>query len=250
MAVEAPQKASEALSRRHQKYEEAGVPVARRAPQTVAGQRMGTEGLARELRHIKEQHRIEEEKRQELRQRALELRKQGHTYRTIGTQLDISESTAHRWVRRALEAIAAPEAEEIIHMELERLEGLYLMSYTALAKSVQMSNGEDPHLGAMDRCLAIMRQKARLLGITDQQGNVTMVLGDQSINVDQSTTTNNIIAAGSKDEYIAALARAREAHGENVGMPGTITPDLIPQPVAIEDGTVVEAEVIDEEEDE
>lgn len=243
MAVEAPEKASERRRRRHEKYEDAGVPVARREPQAIAGRRMGNDGLLRELHHARESFRIEEEKRQELRSKALELRKQGHTFKTIAKNLEVSESTAHRWVRRALEAVAAPAAEEIILMELERLEGLYLMSYTALAKSVQMTNGEDPHLGAMDRCLAIMRQKARLLGITDQQGNVTMVMGDQTVTVDQSVTNNAVIAAGSKEEYIAALAKAREAHGDNVGMPGTVTPELLPA------SAVEEAELVEEDDE-
>jgi len=249
MATEAPERRSEpseATKKRRKKYEDNGLPIARREPKTVSGSRMGDEGLSTALRRARENFRVEEEERRERHRKALELRKQGHTYKTIGSQLDVSNVTAHKWVIKALREITAPDAQDVLLLELERLEGLYLMSYTALAKSVQNSNGEDPHLGAMDRCLTIMRQKARLMGLTDQQGNMTVVMGDQSVSIDQSTTNNAIIAAGSKDEYIAALAKAREAHGDNVGLPGTVTPELMP---ASEQNDVTDADIVEEEDE-
>ena len=45
----------------------------------------------------------------ERRQQALELRKQGNSYRAIGAALGVSEKTAHQDVQRALRALAALE---------------------------------------------------------------------------------------------------------------------------------------------
>jgi len=216
----------------------------RRKPRKISGGRVGK----KHVWHIGAEGRVEKEAREEERRkkdvRALELKKQGHTYKTIADQMGISPTGAHLAVRRALQDITLPEAELLLTLELERLEGLYAISYGALAKSVQASNGEDPHLGAMDRCLSIMRQKAAMLGLTDRNGNVNVVLGDQNtnVNIDQSEQ-NVIIAAGSKDDYIAALQAARErVGGEALGKPEVM--HELPSP------EVIDVQAVEEEDDE
>lgn len=153
-----------------------------------------------------------EEKQRQRDVEALRLRKAGNDFAAIGRQLGLSTSGAHQAVKRALKDIVAPDAREFITLEMERLEGLYAVAYGALMRSVAATGGEDPHLGAMDRCLRIITQKAALMGVTDRQGNVNVVMGDQTITA-ESTTQQVVIAEGSKDAYIAALRAAREATG-------------------------------------
>src|SRR5262249_49496020 len=88
-----------------------------------------------------------------------ELRKEGKTYAQIGQMLGFSEQRAHRIVTLELQRLNAKRAEqasEVTRLELERLDSL-LASVWLQAKA-----GEGP---AIDRCLAVMARRAKLLGI-------------------------------------------------------------------------------------
>lgn len=96
---------------------------------------------------------------QQRRIKALELRRQGYSYRVIGATLGIEESQAHRDVMAALSKLAAVEkdkADELRQLELTRLDSLYL----TLEPMLKVKN-----LGAIDRALKIIEQRAKLLGL-------------------------------------------------------------------------------------
>jgi hypothetical protein len=90
---------------------------------------------------------------------ALALRIQGKTFREIGTALNFSEQRAHAIITSELARLngeRSEKAEEVRRLELERLDAL-------LAGCWDSARGGDPP--AIDRVLAIMARRARLLGL-------------------------------------------------------------------------------------
>jgi hypothetical protein len=95
----------------------------------------------------------------ERRTRALELRKEGKTFAEIGRAMGFTEQRAHRVVTEELQRLNADRAEqaaEVTRLELERLDGLWAGVWESA------KGGDGP---AIDRALAIMARRARLLGL-------------------------------------------------------------------------------------
>jgi len=88
---------------------------------------------------------------------ALRLRSRGYTYQQIADQMDCSKPTAYARVQRALAAIPAEAVDEYRRLEGERLDGLL-----AIATHKAFTQNSLP---AIDRCLAIMDRRAKLLGL-------------------------------------------------------------------------------------
>lgn len=88
---------------------------------------------------------------------ALRLRSRGYTYQQIADQMDCSKPTAYARVQRALAAIPAEAVDEFRRLEGERLDGLLAI---ALHKAYTQNS-----MTAIDRCLAIMDRRAKLLGL-------------------------------------------------------------------------------------
>ena len=98
---------------------------------------------------------------------ALELRKQGGTYRQIAEQLravdgvspDYSEAQAYRDVTAELERLnlrLAEEAGSVRRLEVERIDELWAVLYPKARKG---------DYAAFDRCLSLMEKRARYLGL-------------------------------------------------------------------------------------
>lgn len=90
---------------------------------------------------------------------ALALRKQGQTYRDIGAALGIDHSTAVRDVQLALTELngqLTAEAQSLRAMEAARLDAL---------QAAIWPQAEAGNLRAIDRVIAIMERRARLLGL-------------------------------------------------------------------------------------
>src|SRR3954469_8688015 len=95
----------------------------------------------------------------ERRARALELRKGGKSFAAIGRELGVSEPRAHAIVTgepRRLNERRAEQAAEVTRLELERLDSL---SAALWARALE---GE---VAAVDRVLAIMTRRAKLLAL-------------------------------------------------------------------------------------
>lgn len=93
------------------------------------------------------------------REKALEARKAGYTYKAIGESLGITEQGAYKSVMRALSIInknIAETAEEVRTIELERIDNLFKVMYKQALKGNQ---------GAVDRCIRLMDRRARYLGL-------------------------------------------------------------------------------------
>jgi DNA-binding CsgD family transcriptional regulator len=90
---------------------------------------------------------------------ALELRKQGASYRAIGRHLGISQTAAHDAVMRVLARFAAQSEKhtrELRQLEVERLDA---------AMSVVMPLVRRGDLAAVDRLVRLVDARARLLGL-------------------------------------------------------------------------------------
>jgi hypothetical protein len=95
----------------------------------------------------------------EKRQKCLELRKCGGSFRFIAEQQGISLGLAHKYIADALSEInglMAQDAEQLRELELQRLDTATL----AIAKLVRQG-----HLGAVDRWLRISERRSKLLGL-------------------------------------------------------------------------------------
>jgi len=97
-------------------------------------------------------------KRAELTHKALELKKAGLSYRSIAERLDIPSSTAHKYVKRALEEAnkqnlaSATSLRSLQHL---RLEELLKASYAKAIKG---------DLHSIDRCTRIIDSITKLTG--------------------------------------------------------------------------------------
>ncbi len=95
----------------------------------------------------------------EKKQKCLELRKCGGSFRFIAEQQNISLGQVHKYVSDALSEISqltANDAEQLRELELQRLDTATL----AIAKLVRQG-----HLGAVDRWLRISERRSKLLGL-------------------------------------------------------------------------------------
>jgi len=88
---------------------------------------------------------------------ALRMRSRGFTYQQIADNMGCSKAAAYQRVSRALASIPAEAVAEYRVLEGERLDNLLaIATHQALTKK---------SLFAIDRCLAIMDRRARLLGL-------------------------------------------------------------------------------------
>lgn len=99
--------------------------------------------------------------RRERMARALALREDGASFRAIAKTLGVSERQAWLDVNDALKEVTREPAEDVLKLELSRLDKLYVIAYQrALTKS-------DPR--AIDSALRIMDRRAKYLGLDDVQ---------------------------------------------------------------------------------
>jgi hypothetical protein len=88
---------------------------------------------------------------------ALEYRKLGYSFKQIAEALGYKGAQgAYEAVQAALRSVIREPAEDVLSLELERLDALFVKPYSsALAGDLQ----------ALSACLAVMGRKARLLGL-------------------------------------------------------------------------------------
>lgn len=93
----------------------------------------------------------------EQQRKALELRKAGATYEQIAVQLKVSNrSVAWKLVKTAIEDIVREPAEEVLQLELARLDAMLLGVWT---------DAKGGNTAAIDRALRIMDRRAAYLGL-------------------------------------------------------------------------------------
>lgn len=89
--------------------------------------------------------------------KALELRMEGKTFEAIAEEAGYnSKQAAYDAVKRSLDAITREPAQELIKLDLERLDVLWQIQYL---------NAQGGDVQAMAACMKIMERRARLLGL-------------------------------------------------------------------------------------
>lgn len=89
--------------------------------------------------------------------KALELRMEGKTFTEIAKEVPYnSPQAAHDAVKRALQAVTREPAEELLKLDLERLDAMWGIHYL---------NAQSGDVQALAACMKIMERRAKLLGL-------------------------------------------------------------------------------------
>jgi hypothetical protein len=100
-------------------------------------------------------------KLQQRRAAALEYRLQGHAYHRIAKALSCHPSTAHDYVVKAMrDMIPAETAQEVLRMELQRLDAM---------QSAVFADAANGDTAAIEITLRIMAHRDKLLGLTGEE---------------------------------------------------------------------------------
>lgn len=98
-------------------------------------------------------------------EQAITLRKAGYGFQFIAQQCGYaSRGAAYNAVQRELARTIQQPADDVRHLELERLNDLFIPLYAKAIKGDTWST---------DRCLRIMERRAALLGLDAVPGNTT-----------------------------------------------------------------------------
>ena len=87
---------------------------------------------------------------------ALEMRKHGYSYEQIAEHFECSASSARGLVKLATEKALREPGQEVLDLEVQRLDQLYRLSFNAA-----LAGDTD----AVTKCLAIMQRRAKYLGL-------------------------------------------------------------------------------------
>lgn len=94
---------------------------------------------------------------------ALKLRMEGKTFEAIAEELGYAgKQGAYDAVRRSLAEITREPAEELIRLDLERLDAMWGVHYL---------NAQGGDVQALAACLKLMERRARLLGLDAPEKN-------------------------------------------------------------------------------
>jgi len=153
--------------------------------------------------------------------RAAEMRSLGWTYQQIGEAMGVSRQAAHQAVRRAVDEIPKEGAEEVLKMELRKIDRLERFYHSVMNKThyrvgnngrvvtfLDEDTGEEirlidegPRMEAANGLLRVQAQRAKLLGL-----NAPVLTKGEMVVYDIESDTAKMIEA---------QTRALEAMGLN-----------------------------------
>jgi hypothetical protein len=87
---------------------------------------------------------------------ALEMRKFGYSYEQIGEHFETTPAAARGLVKSAMENAIREPGQEVIDLEITRLDQLYRAAFNAVTEG---------DTDAVTKCLAIMQRRAKYLGL-------------------------------------------------------------------------------------
>jgi hypothetical protein len=106
---------------------------------------------------------------------ALEMRKFGYSYEQIAEHFETTSNSARGLVKSALENAIKEPAQEVIDLEVARLDQLYGAAASAVAAG---------DTDAITKCLAIMARRAKLKGLDAPEKKEVTGAGGGPIQVD------------------------------------------------------------------
>lgn len=96
---------------------------------------------------------------EEKRQKAIDLRRKGYSYREIAAEIGATHGYCYKLVSQALKRIREETneiAEDARQLELDRLDKLWMHAYQAV---------EAGDIGAIDKAVKVMDRRSKLLGL-------------------------------------------------------------------------------------
>lgn len=159
-------------------------------------------------------------RRAEIVRQALEYRKAGMTYDEIGRRLGFSTQRAGKIVNEELKRInkkSAEDAQEITTLEMLRLD--------AMLQGIWKSATEEGSLGAVDRVLAIMNRRAKMLGLDEVSKSTVTALQNINLNMngakeltdaERAQAIQNILARIGQDSNGSKLLEGMVVNDSNV----------------------------------
>lgn len=139
--------------------------------------------------------------------KALKLRLKGLNYREIGREIGVSHPQAYRYVIECLDQIREEmkeTAEQVLMLELERLDGL---TSTFYPKAI------DGDIDAAGTVLRVMQRRAKLLGLdapTKTEARVDQTLSHDAHREEMRLVLEDPEARAAMDAYQDTLRAARE----------------------------------------
>ena len=103
--------------------------------------------------------------RRERMAKALQLKEQGATFDQIGRTLGISTTRAYHDVQDALKEITREPAENVLKVELRRIDKLWQVAYQKAMKG---------DLKSMDRAISLIDRRIKLHGLDVQKNEISM----------------------------------------------------------------------------
>jgi hypothetical protein len=120
------------------------------------GATLELQGATLEVKPLRLVSTAREIRKAERRGEALELRKAGASFPSIGKALGITQQAAGKLIRVTLSRIVGEPAEQVRGLELSRLDRAHAALWAQVCRG---------HLPAVDRLLKIMERRAKLLGL-------------------------------------------------------------------------------------
>lgn len=125
------------------------------------------------------------EERRHRAARALAYRRDGDSYPTIAQKLDVSVTTAYDDVQKALQEITREPAEEVLTLELSRLDTMHARLAASIRQILNSEDGEGISLPSIEQIrkligtqLNVSERRAKLLGLEVQRQEVTFDSAD------------------------------------------------------------------------
>jgi hypothetical protein len=123
-------------------------------------------------------------------QRAAEMRSRSMTYQQIGDALGVSRQAAHQAVQRAISEIPREAAEEVLRLELEKLDFLERKLFVIMQKEhLRVGNSgkvvtyegelvldDGPVMQAIQGLLRVAERRSKLLGINAPEKHEVITL--------------------------------------------------------------------------
>lgn len=103
--------------------------------------------------------------RRERMAKALQLKEQGATFDQIGHTLGISTTRAYNDVQDALKEITREPAEDVLKVELRRIDRLWQVAYQKAMKG---------DLKSMDRAISLIDRRIKLHGLDVHKNEISM----------------------------------------------------------------------------
>jgi hypothetical protein len=184
--------------------------------------------------------------------RMLEARKAGANYREIGKMFNVSPSTAHNGVKRALKRESSRYVEEHENagwLVMERYDTMLkdLMPFTKPQKVVDPDTGKEtripPSYDAIDRVLKVIDAQRKMLGL--DQDSLSIEVGHSSPVIENEDADAEMSSEEFAKKMLSELIRNKAFAGDDAEVLSAIIGQKVIDAEVVEDGDEPEMPELD-----